>query len=152
MSDDLVLELQRLYPQIYLACHVDHVRAASTEYQLSSHDGSILAHLDSETGTSPRDLARHLGVVPSTLSASLKRLEKLGYITSAVHSSDRRRKLLRLTTPGARAMASTSVLDADRIRSLLLRLSASEQRDAIAGLSLLARAAREMRTNNDGDE
>ncbi|HLM24731.1 MAG TPA: hypothetical protein VK274_06710 [Pyrinomonadaceae bacterium] len=27
MSDDDVFEIQRLYPQIYIACHTDHVRA-----------------------------------------------------------------------------------------------------------------------------
>jgi hypothetical protein len=48
MRCDAILEIQRLFPQIYLACHVDHVRAASTPWDLSSHDASILAHLDRE--------------------------------------------------------------------------------------------------------
>ena len=52
MRDKAVLEIQRLYPQIYLACHVDHVRASSTEWRLSSRDSSILAHLDTATGMS----------------------------------------------------------------------------------------------------
>ena len=50
MRDKAVLEIQRLYPQIYLACHVDHVRASSTEWRLSSRDSSILAHLDTDEG------------------------------------------------------------------------------------------------------
>jgi DNA-binding MarR family transcriptional regulator len=74
MRSEAVFEIQRLFPQIYLACHVDHVRAASTAWDLSSHDSSILVHLDREKPISPRDLAKHLGVAASTLSAAIARL------------------------------------------------------------------------------
>jgi|GEM_PF-577905 len=137
-------EVQRLYPQIYLACHKDHVRSSSTKWQLSSHDSSILAHLDLKEGMSPRSLGAHLGVVPSTLSAAIRRLEKLGYLKSETVATDRRRKRLVLTTLGAEAMASTSVLDGDRVRALLQRLSPAERKAAVKGLALLARAAREL--------
>ena len=46
MNDDDVFEVQRLYPQIYIACHTDHVRAVSTKWRISSQDASILVHLD----------------------------------------------------------------------------------------------------------
>jgi DNA-binding MarR family transcriptional regulator len=137
-------EVQRLYPQIYLACHTNHVRSSSTKWKLSSHDSSILAHLDLKEGMSPRSLAAHLGVVPSTLSAAITRLEKLGYLKSEAVAADRRRKRLRLTTLGAEAMASTSVLDGERVRLLLSRLSPAERKAAVKGLALLARAAREL--------
>jgi hypothetical protein len=42
MSKDEVLEVQRLYPQIYIACHTDHIRAVSTAWRISSQDASIL--------------------------------------------------------------------------------------------------------------
>ncbi len=42
MSNDEVLEVQRLYPQIYVACHSDHIRAVSTAWRISSQDASIL--------------------------------------------------------------------------------------------------------------
>jgi DNA-binding MarR family transcriptional regulator len=74
MSKEIVFEMQRLFPQIYLACHVDHVRAASTSWDLSSHDASILAHLDREKAIRPRALASHLSVAASTLSAAIARL------------------------------------------------------------------------------
>jgi len=137
-------EVQRLYPMIYLACHVDHVRSSSTEWGLSSHDSSILAHLDLNEPMSPRALAAHLSVVPSTLSAALTRLAKLGYLESTPTKNDRRRRDLRLTALGAKAMASTSVLDASRVQKLLELLSPVDRRAAVNGLALLAKAAREM--------
>lgn len=142
MDDALVTEVQRLYPQIYLACHVDHVRTSSTEWQLSSRDASILAHLDVNEPMTPRALAAHLGVVASTLSAALTRLAKLGYVENTAAPDDRRKRELRLTRRGAEAMASTSVLDAARVRRVLARLDESERRAALHGLALLARAAR----------
>ena len=141
--DQDVYEVQRLYPMIYLACHIDHVRSSSTKWKLSSHDSSILAHMDVKESVTPRSLGRHLGVVPSTLSASLTRLTKLGYIESTTVAGDRRKKELRLTQVGAEAMASTSVLDADRVRTVLARLTPPERRAALKGLALLAKAARD---------
>ena len=141
---ELVTEVQRLYPQIYLACHVDHVRAPSTKWDLSSHDSSILAHLDREHAMTPRDLAAHLGVAASTLSASIARLSRLGYLSSTPLSKDRRQRELRLTARGAEAMSSTSVLDRERVRKMLEQLEAREQKAAVRGLSLLASAARKL--------
>jgi len=142
--DPDLYEVQRLYPMIYIACHIDHVRSSSTKWNLSSHDSSILAHLDLTEGMSPRSLASHLGVVPSTLSAALSRLTKLGYIESKAVEGDRRRKELRLTKLGAEAMASTSVLDHERVRKLLSLLRPNERKAALKGLTLLASAARKL--------
>ena len=144
MTDDDVFEVQRLYPQIYIACHTDHVRAASTEFRISSQDASILVHLDRDSGLSPRALADHLGVAPSTLSAVIARLSDLGYLTSKPKATDRRKRELRLTARGAEAIASTSVLNAERVRAMLKRLKPAERKEAIRGLALLARAARKL--------
>jgi len=144
MRDKFVFEIQRLYPQIYLACHTDHIRASSTRWQLSSRDSSILAHLNCETGISPKALASHLSVAPSTLSAAIARLVELGYISSDPPQSDKRLRELRLTEVGAEAMAGTSVLDDERVALLVARLSAEERGIALKGLLLLARAAAEL--------
>ena len=145
MRSEAVFEVQRLFPQIYLACHVDHVRAASTSWDLSSHDASILVHLDRENAISPRALAAHLSVAASTLSAAIARLSRLGYLTSKPPSLDKRQRELRLTARGAKAIALTSVLDENRVRKLLGRLNAQERAAALRGLQLLARAARQMK-------
>jgi DNA-binding MarR family transcriptional regulator len=145
MRPEDVFEVQRLFPQIYLACHVDHVRAASTAWDLSSHDATILVHLDREIPISPRTLAAHLSVAASTLSGAIARLSRLGYLTSKPVPSDKRQRELRLTARGAQAIASTSVLDEKRVEELLDQLDSRERAEAVRGLQLLASAARQMK-------
>jgi DNA-binding MarR family transcriptional regulator len=144
MSDRAVRAVQRWYPQIYFACHTRHQRAASSESRLSARDSGILAHLDEERPIAAAALARHLGIGAPTLSATLTRLEKLGYIVRTASATDRRIADLRLSKAGAKAMASSSVLEAARVASVLRELNAGEQRLALDGLALLARASREV--------
>lgn len=144
MTDEDVHELQRLYPQIYLACHTDHVRAVSTQWRISSQDSAILVHLDREYGLSPRELAKHLGISSSTLSAYLARLSALGYLTNEANKNDGRRREIRLTERGAEALSATSVLDAARVKALLNKLRPSERKEALQGLRLLADAAKKI--------
>jgi len=141
MSHRLVRAIQRAYPKVYLACHVDHVRTKSNRHHLSSHDSALLAHLDESAPTLASDLARHLGVAKSTLSPALQRLEALGCLVRCAAADDRRQHELRLTPAGAIAMSNASVLDTHRVAGVLARLSQRDQRRAVAGLELLARAA-----------
>jgi DNA-binding MarR family transcriptional regulator len=136
-----VLSILKSYPKIYLACHVDHVRRRSTTFALSSSDSSLLVHLTSKQGTRASALAQHLGVRPSTLSASLKRLGALGYLRANVAPSDRRQKLLTLTRKGEAALVATSVLDPIRVRALLSEMNSGDRKLAVEGLALLAHAA-----------
>jgi len=136
--------LQRLYPQIYLACHTNHVRAVSTKWRISSQDSAILVHLDRERGLSPRELAAHLGISASTLSAYIARLSALGYLTSEANEKDGRRREIRLTERGAEAISATSVLDSQRVTELLRQLTPAKRKEALRGLQLLADAAKKM--------
>lgn len=143
VMNDKVCAIQRHYPQIYLACHTRHRRARSDTLRLSGHDSSVLAHLDEATPTRPAELARHLGVSPSTLSATLKRLAGLRYVRLERRSDDKRRIDVVLTGAGSRAMQGSSVLETARVERLLARLTHEEQEKALLGLELLARAAGE---------
>jgi DNA-binding MarR family transcriptional regulator len=136
--------IQRCYPQIYLACHVHHVRAASTVHRLSARDSSLLVHLSPTEPLGPGDLAAHMGVGASTLSAAIGRLAALGYLRRESSPGDRRAAALTLTAQGAKAMAATSVLDPQRVRALLLKLTPDERRRALEGMELLARASRQL--------
>lgn len=143
-DDDDVAQLQRLYPQIYIACHIDHVRAVSTKWRISSQDSAILVHLDRERGISPRELATHLGISASTLSAYIARLSALGYLTSETSKKDGRRREVRLTARGAEALSATSVLDTNRVSELLSKLKPAQRKEALRGLQLLADAAKKI--------
>jgi DNA-binding MarR family transcriptional regulator len=143
MEEEL-FEIQRCYPQLYHACHVDHVRQASTPFHLSAVQAAVLAHLDPERGTSARDLARHMGVGAPSMSATLARLERQGCILRRPRARDRRVVEVRLSPRGREAIQAGSVLDTQRLRRLLGRLSSTERRRAVAGMRLLARAAREL--------
>lgn len=142
--DTSVLALLRCYPQIYLACHVEHVRARSNAHALSARDASLLSHLDRDQGINAAEIARHMHVRPSTLSAALARLQRLGYIEREPDPGDRRIHRLRLSRQGEIAMAESSVLDPQRAAALLDRLAAEERERALEGIALLARAAREL--------
>ena len=134
--------VQVAYPQIYFACHTRHIRRASTATRLSAADSTLLAHLDEDRATRPTELAKHLSLAASTLSAAINRLGKLGYVSSGKALSDGRAVDLRLTATGAAAMQASSVLDAALIAKMLAQLSSTERNRALEGIGLLAKGAR----------
>jgi len=77
VSNRDVRRVQVAYPQIYFACHMRHVRRASTATQLSATDSTLLAHLDEDDAVRPTALARHLMQASSVLeSTRVKRMLK----------------------------------------------------------------------------
>jgi DNA-binding MarR family transcriptional regulator len=87
------------------------------------------------------DLAGHMGVTAATMSISIDRLERKGYVVRLKDAKDRRRVHVRLTTAGVRVREASSVLDPARVEALVARLNDDERTRAIEGLGLLARAA-----------
>ena len=71
--------LMKFYPKVFFACHTRHVRDAKTD-ELVAQQVRILEHLDDLDGTPLCTLAEHLGVTPSTLSLTVDRLERKGYV------------------------------------------------------------------------
>ena len=143
MIADDVRQVLHDYPRIFFACHVSHVRDAAARRTISARQASILDHLDDVEPISLTQLARHMGVTLSTMSLAADRLERQGYLVRTRDAADARRVGLRLTRSGARIKDQDKVLDPERLRSLLSRLSAGERKDALRGLGLLARAASE---------
>jgi MarR family transcriptional regulator, organic hydroperoxide resistance regulator len=139
-----ITAVMTLYPRIYFACHTRHVRDPQSQRLLSRHQASILDHLDEVEPTTVMDLAGHMGVTAATMSLSIDRLERKGYVVRLKDAKDRRRVHVRLTTAGVRVREASSVLDASRVEALVSRLSEAERTRAIEGLALLARAGEEM--------
>lgn len=145
VSNREVRLVQVAYPQIYFACHTRHVRRASTATQLSATDSTLLAHLDESEVVRATALARHLGLAASTLSAAIARLAALGYVKQRRDPRDGRAVGLLLSGRGAEAMQASSVLESARVRNMLKALTVAERKQALAGLGLLAKAARASR-------
>ncbi len=129
---------------VFHACHIGHPRARTNEHRLSDRDSSVLAHIGSGHSITARDLARHLGIGAPAMSATLDRLERLGYLERLPRTRTRPTRPLSLTPKGVVAMQATSVLDSERLQLLLSQLSPNERRKAVQGISLLARAAADM--------
>lgn len=141
MITDSVNSLLKFYPMIYFACHTRHVTDKNTGVKLTANQLSILDHLDLMQGTSLFELATHMGVTPSTMSISIERLFKLGYIEKNKDEKDARKTKLTLNIEGDRMKKSKSVLDPEKIENMLKRLSEVEIKQALGGLALLAQAA-----------
>jgi DNA-binding MarR family transcriptional regulator len=134
-------QLMSLYPRIYFACHTRHVVDPKGNRVLSSHQASVLDHLDEIEPTGLLALAAHMGVTASTMSLMIDRLARGGYVIRERDAKDGRRVNLRLTKAGVRIKSEKSVLDPERVKTVLAQLTEEERKEAIHGLELLARAS-----------
>lgn len=144
MSRAEVETVLRCYPRIYFACHRRHVRDAQSHAVLSAHQASVLDHLDEIDGTSLLTLAQHMGVTASTMSLTVDRLERGGYVRRERSPNDGRRVDLRLTPAGANIKKQQKVLEPDLIEAMLGHLDPVRRAEALRGLELLAEAASDM--------
>lgn len=131
------------YPKIYFACHTRHVQDEETHQRLSAHQAAILDHLDDVEPASMLQLAAHMGVTASTMSLTVDRLVRAGYVTRDRDVLDARKVALRLTKDGARLKERKSVLDRELVAAMLARMKPRERAAGLAGLELLAKAAAE---------
>ncbi|HEU4338735.1 MAG TPA: MarR family transcriptional regulator [Planctomycetota bacterium] len=130
-----------LYPRIFLACHTGHRRDPESRKVLSDSQASLLDHLDEVESLRLTDLARHLGITPSSASLAVSRLAARGYIARSRSPGDRREVRLRLSPAGRRVRDAQEVLNPKLVQRLVSRLGTREQVRAIEGLALLAREA-----------
>ena len=135
------LRLMDFYPKIYFACHTRHVTDIDTGAKLTAKQASVLDHLDSSEPVTLFDLAMHMGVTPSTMSLSIDRLARMGYVKREKDKSDGRRTHLTLTSEGEKVKKAHSVLDLAAVEAVLNRLGATERKLVLDGLGLLAYAA-----------
>lgn len=75
---------------------------------------------------SPGELSERLGLDPSTLSRSLDRLRRMGFVTSSRSDQDKRRKAISLTTSGKRELAKIDAEQNSRLEIFCSRISQSE--------------------------
>jgi DNA-binding MarR family transcriptional regulator len=82
-----------------------------------------------------------MGVTAGTMSLTIDRLERKGYVVRGRDATDRRRVLVRLTSAGVRVKEASAVLDPPLVEAMMARLTDGQREAAIRGLSLLADAA-----------
>ena len=141
MSASPARRLMALYPRIFFACHTDHRRDPASRKVLSDAQAGLLDHLDEVDSTRLTDLARHLGVTPSSASLAVSRLAARGYVARSKSAKDGREVRLRLSPAGRRVREAQEVLNPELVDRLVARLAPRERERALEGLALLAREA-----------
>jgi len=150
-TDNAITAIQFAYPQIYYACHTRHQRKRSTAQRVSWRDSELLVHLDTREAVTPTELANHMALAASTVSETISKLERLGYVAKARgHVADRRRVGLVLTPKGVDVVRASSVLEPALLRAALARLSPRDLTRAVNGIATLARACRPTGTRKRG--
>lgn len=142
MLDLRIRRLLDAYPAIFLACHRQHLREDERGHTVTEHQASILDHLHPARPTTLSRLAEHMGVSRSTMSITVRRLVRCGYIEHRRDKSDRRSVRLTLTPAGARLREQNTLLDPDLVREMFAVMKSGDLEIALVGMERLARAAR----------
>lgn len=130
------------YPAIFLACHRQHVRDDERGKVITEHQASILDHLHPVQPTTLSKLAEHMGVSRSTMSITVSRLVREGYIARHRDKVDTRCLSLLLTPAGVRVKEQNSILDPESMREMFRLMSARDLETSLQGIERLAKYAR----------
>jgi DNA-binding MarR family transcriptional regulator len=141
MLDPRIRRLLDAYPAIYLACHRQHVREDETGKAITEHQASVLNHLHGTRPTTLSKLAEHMGVGRSTMSITVARLVRGGYIARRREKNDARCVGLTLTPTGARVKEQNTVLEPALVKKMLALMPARELETALRGIECIAKYA-----------
>jgi DNA-binding MarR family transcriptional regulator len=142
MLNSLDRQIRRLldaYPAIFLACHRQHLRQDEAGNTITEHQASVLNHLHAAQPATLSKLAEHMGVSRSTMSITVARLVRDGYITRNRDQNDARCVGLLLTPTGVRIKEQNTVLDPELMTELFRLMPARELEPALRGIECLAK-------------
>lgn len=142
MLDSRIRRLLDAYPAIFLACHRWHVREDEGGKAVSEHQASVLDHLHATRATTLSKLAEHMGVSRSTMSITVTRLVRGGYILRRRDKNDARCVGLTLTPAGVRVKEQNTVLEPESLREMFRLMPDEELETALDGIECLAKYAR----------
>jgi DNA-binding MarR family transcriptional regulator len=83
------------------------LRAEKSDADLSDAQYSVLALLEREGPSTPREIAVHERVQPPSMTRTLTALLEFGLVTRTEHPSDRRQVLIAITETGAATVRET---------------------------------------------
>ena len=141
MLDSRIRRLQAAYPVIFLACHRRHVREDSGGNSVTERQASVLDHLDEKQPTTLSKLAEHMGVSRSTMSITVSRLVRGGYVVRRKSAQDTRLAALTLTPAGARVRDENALLSPELVREIFRKMYPEELETALKGIECLAKYA-----------
>ena len=141
MLDSQIRRLLDAYPTIFLACHREHLRTDGAGKPITEHQASVLDHLDGTRSTTLSKLAEHMGVSKSTMSTTVARLVRAGYVAAVRNQRDARCIGLTLTPAGLRVKEQNTILDPSLLKKMLRLIPAAELETALQGIECLAKYA-----------
>jgi MarR family transcriptional regulator, organic hydroperoxide resistance regulator len=92
---------------------VEHAWAEELEKHGLTHAGMIALHLLDSGALSQTELAKRARVENQTMSRTVERLEREGFVTRAPDLTDRRRQVVSRTDAGRRVWERTRTLEAE---------------------------------------
>ena len=101
-------------------------------------DFQTLRYIERAPGCRGVDIARALGVAPTTLQSALDRLIKKGWVERHDHPTSKRAKAHSLTEAGQELRASIHRQDLANMDVMLAALSPQEQKQAVALMGKIA--------------
>lgn len=142
MLDLRIRRLQAAYPAIFLACHQKHVREDSSGNTVTERQASVLDHLNEKQPVTLSKLAEHMGVSRSTMSITVSRLVRGGYVARKKSAQDSRLVELTLTPAGMRIRDENALLHPELVRQIFRKMKPDEIETALQGIECLAKYAR----------
>lgn len=106
------------FQSIYFACHQRHHRDVPRGRMISEQQLHVLGHLDRVRATRVGELATHMGLSHSSVSLTIDRLQRDGYVTRERSEADARVTLVRLTDVGEEVRDAQRVLEPELVDAL----------------------------------
>lgn len=110
---------------------VEHAWGDALEKLGLTHAGLVVLHLLSSGPQSQTELAKQARVQVQTMSRTLERLEREGYVEREKHPQDARRHVVSRTAAGRRTWSAASSLEADLFPPMA---DTGELREALLGI------------------
>jgi DNA-binding MarR family transcriptional regulator len=130
------------YPAIFLACHRRHLREDEAGEAITEHQANVLNHLHATRPMTLTRVAEHMGVGRSTMSITVARLTRAGYIASSRDKRDARCVNLTLTPAGVKVKEENTVLDAELVKKMFRQMPDAEVETALKGVECMAKYAK----------
>ena len=132
------------FQSIYFACHRRHHRDVARGRLISEQQLHVLGHLDRVRATRVGELATHMGLSHSSVSLTIDRLQRDGYVMRDRSEHDARVTLVRLTEAGEEVRDAQRVLEPDLVDAMFDRMLPEDREHARIAMTAFMRVAKEM--------